>query len=79
MFVLSIACFGPLIWYELRREEPLIEIRFFRSAPFSGASAIAVCVFAAIGGFLFLNTLYLQNVRGLCRFMPAFICCRWRA
>jgi MFS family permease len=33
--------------------------------PFSGASAIAVCLFAAIGGFLFMNTLYLQDVRGL--------------
>ncbi len=68
LFVLSLACFGALIRYELRREEPLIEIRFFRSAPFSGASAIAVCVFAAIGGFLFLNTLYLQDVRGLSPF-----------
>ena len=27
-------------------DEPLLEVRFFRSAPFSGASAIAVCVFA---------------------------------
>ena len=26
---------------------------------------IAVCAFAALGGFLFLSTLYLQNVRGL--------------
>jgi MFS family permease len=33
--------------------------------PFSSASAIAVCSFAALGGFLFLNTLYLQDVRGL--------------
>jgi EmrB/QacA subfamily drug resistance transporter len=68
LFVLSFTCFGALIFYELRRVEPLIEIRFFRSAPFSGASAIAVCVFAAIGGFLFLNTLYLQDVRGLSPF-----------
>ena len=45
--------------------EPLLEMRFFRSAPFSGASAIAICAFAALGGFLFLNTLYLQDVRGL--------------
>ena len=43
----------------------MLEVRFFRSAPFSGASAIAVCAFAAQGGFLFLNTLYLQDVRGL--------------
>ncbi len=33
--------------------------------PFSGARVIAVCAFAALGGFLFLNTLYLQEVRGL--------------
>ena len=50
--------------YELRRAEPLIDLRFFRSAPFSGATVIAVCAFAALGGFLFLNTLYLQDVRG---------------
>jgi MFS family permease len=65
LFVCSIVCFVALIRYEARRQEPLLEVRFFRSAPFSGASAIAVCVFAATGGFLFLNTIYLQNVRGL--------------
>jgi EmrB/QacA subfamily drug resistance transporter len=65
LFGLSFVCFGALISYELRRREPLIEVRFFRSVPFSGASAIAVCLFAAIGGFLFLNTLYLQDARGL--------------
>ena len=48
--------------------EPLIEMRFFRSVPFSGASTIAVCAFAATGGFLFLNTLYLQGVRHLSPF-----------
>ena len=47
--------------------EPLIDLRFFRSAPFSGATLIAVCAFAALGGFLFLNTLYLQDVRGYSR------------
>ena len=68
LFALSLACFAALVSYELRREGPLLEVRFFRSAPFAGASAIAVCVFAAIGGFLFLNTLYLQGVRGLSPF-----------
>jgi len=65
LFGLSIACFAGLVWYELRREEPLLEVRFFRSAPFSGASAMAIALFAATGGFLFLNTLYLQDARGL--------------
>ncbi|MEU8969034.1 MFS transporter [Streptomyces monashensis] len=54
-----------LLWYEPRRDEPLIDLRFFRSAPFSGATVIAIGAFAALGGFLFLSTLYLQNVRGL--------------
>ena len=56
---------AALVRYELRREDPLIELRFFRSAPFSAAAVIAVAAFAAFGGFLFLNTLYLQDVRGL--------------
>ncbi|GGK98375.1 MFS transporter [Planomonospora parontospora subsp. parontospora] len=51
--------------YERRRDDPLIDPRFFRSAPFAGAAGIAVCGFAALGGFLFVNTLYLQDVRGM--------------
>jgi hypothetical protein len=68
LFAFSFACFAALVWFELHRREPLIEMRFFRSAPFSGASAIAVCSFAALGGFLFLNTLYLQGARHLSPF-----------
>jgi predicted MFS family arabinose efflux permease len=68
LFGFSAVCFVVLVRYELRHPEPLLEMRFFRSAPFSGASAIAVCAFAAQGGFLFLNTLYLQDVRGLSPF-----------
>ncbi|MEV7939210.1 MFS transporter [Kitasatospora sp. NPDC088264] len=54
-----------LLWYEPRRTDPLIELRFFRSAPFAGATVIAVAAFASLGGFLFVSSLYLQNVRGL--------------
>jgi EmrB/QacA subfamily drug resistance transporter len=63
-FILSLAAAIGLLVYEPRRFEPLIDLRFFRSAPFSGATVIAVSAFAALGGFLFLNTLYLQEVRG---------------
>jgi EmrB/QacA subfamily drug resistance transporter len=65
LFAASGVCFSALAAYELRRAQPLVEMRFFASAPFSGASAIAILAFAIMGGFLFLNTLYLQNVRGL--------------
>lgn len=59
------AALAGLVWYEPRRREPLLEVRFFRSVPFSGATLIAISAFAALAGFLFLNTLYLQDVRGL--------------
>jgi EmrB/QacA subfamily drug resistance transporter len=61
----ALGCLVALVLYELHRREPLLEMRFFTSAPFAGASAIAVCLSAALGGFLFMNTLYLQDLRGL--------------
>ncbi|MCW2595506.1 MAG: transporter [Jatrophihabitans sp.] len=54
-----------LLRYEPRRTDPLIDLRFFRSVPFTGATVIAICAFGAFSGFLFLTTLYLQDVRGL--------------
>jgi len=64
LFVVAVCSLVGLIICETRRDEALLDMRFFRSVPFSGATAIAVAAFAAMGGFLFLNTLYLQNVRG---------------
>jgi EmrB/QacA subfamily drug resistance transporter len=63
-FALGAAALAALLAYEPRRAEPLLDPRFFRSAPFSGATLIAVCAFGALAGFLFLNTIYLQEVRG---------------
>jgi EmrB/QacA subfamily drug resistance transporter len=60
----AIALLG-LLHHEPRREEPLIDLRFFRSIPFSSSIALSVAAFASFGGFLFLNALYLQDVRGL--------------
>ncbi|RJQ83577.1 MFS transporter [Amycolatopsis panacis] len=63
-FGLALLALVVLVPYERRRTEPLLELRFFRSVPFSGATVIAVCAFAALAGFLFVNTLYLQESRG---------------
>ncbi|MGH3159734.1 MAG: MFS transporter [Streptosporangiaceae bacterium] len=65
LFALAVGALTGLVWYERRRDEPLIDVRFFSSAPFAGATLTAVSAFAALGGFLFVNTLYLQDARGL--------------
>jgi EmrB/QacA subfamily drug resistance transporter len=64
-FAASGAALLALLRYEPRRKEPLVDLRFFRSIPFASSIVISVAGFAAFGGFLFLNTLYLQEVRGL--------------
>lgn len=64
-FSLAVVALVGFLYYEPRRDEPLVDLRFFRSIPFSAATLTAVAAFATLGGFLFLNTLYLQDVRGL--------------
>ncbi len=63
--LLAAAAVGGLLALEPRLEQPLLDLRFFRSLPFASATLIAVLMFSALGCFLFLNTLYLQEVRGL--------------
>ena len=64
-FAAAAVALTGLLLYEPRRREPLLDLRFFRSIPFASAFVISVAAFAAFGGFLFLNTLYLQQERGL--------------
>jgi EmrB/QacA subfamily drug resistance transporter len=63
LFAVGVVAALLLVRVERARAEPLIDVRFFRSVPFAGATVIAVAAFAALGGFLFLNTLYLQDIR----------------
>jgi EmrB/QacA subfamily drug resistance transporter len=63
-FAVTVIAVIAFLCYEPRRADPLIDIRFFRSLPFSGATLTAVSAMSALGGFLFLITLYLQDVRG---------------
>jgi EmrB/QacA subfamily drug resistance transporter len=64
LFAVAMLAAIVLVVLESRRREPLVDIRYFRSVPFSGAALIGVVGLATLGGFLFLNTLYLQDVRG---------------
>jgi EmrB/QacA subfamily drug resistance transporter len=65
LFAISLAAAVAFVLVERRRgDEALLELRFFRSPPFTGASVIAVLSFVVLAGFLFVITLYLQQVRG---------------
>lgn len=64
LFAVAVLAAVALAVVESRRREPLVDMRYFRSTPFSGAALIGVAALATLGGFLFLNTLYLQDVSG---------------
>jgi EmrB/QacA subfamily drug resistance transporter len=64
-FGVAASAIALLVAYERRRVEPLLDLRFFRSLPFASATLVAVIAFATFSGFLFLNSLYLQESRGL--------------
>ncbi|MGU3410168.1 DHA2 family efflux MFS transporter permease subunit [Microbacterium sp. M1A1_1b] len=68
LFVVAAVALVSLVIVERRRPEPLIDVRFFASIPFSSAVVTAVVAFGANGAFLFLNALYLQEVRGMTPF-----------
>ncbi|MEJ3745104.1 MFS transporter [Actinomycetes bacterium KLBMP 9797] len=65
--LLAVAVLGVLgiLRYEPRRADPLLELRLFRSVPFSAAILMALFGFCGFGAFLFVTTQYLQDVRGL--------------
>ncbi|MFF4986378.1 MFS transporter [Streptosporangium saharense] len=63
----AVAALGVLglVGYEPRRADPLLEPRLFRSVPFGSAIATAFLALCGFGMFLFVTTLYLQEVRGM--------------
>ncbi len=65
LFGTAAAAVVGLLVYEPRRRDPLVDLRFFQSVPFTSAALLALCAFASFAGFLFLNVLYLQQARGL--------------
>ncbi len=68
LFAVAAAAFAGFGAYELRQEKPLLDLRFFRSVPFTGATLTAVAAYGSFAAFLFLNALYLQHQRGISPF-----------
>jgi EmrB/QacA subfamily drug resistance transporter len=65
--LLTVAVLGAagILGYEPRRRDPLLELRLFRSVPYTGAIAMALFALCGFGAFLFVTTQYLQQVRGM--------------
>jgi EmrB/QacA subfamily drug resistance transporter len=64
-YVVVAVAAATFAWVESRRAEPLVDPRLFRRPPLVAAVVGAVVVFIALAAALLLNTLYLQQTRGM--------------
>src|SRR4051812_5530249 len=63
-FVLGLILLGAFAWWETHTAEPMIDLRVFRNARFSAASAVLTLTSFALYGSLYLLTQYFQFVLG---------------
>lgn len=63
-FTFSAAMLATFVRYESRREDPLLDVTFFRNPRFSAATGSIGIAFFSLFGFTFLVTQYFQFVRG---------------
>ncbi|VEG57736.1 drug resistance transporter, EmrB/QacA subfamily [Mycolicibacterium aurum] len=62
--VVAVLALAAFLRYESRRHDPFLDLRFFRSIPFTTATITAISAFAGWGAFLFMMSVYLQSERG---------------
>lgn len=60
---LTVGFGAAFLMWQRRSDHPLLNLDDFRDPALSAAVVIAVVAFIALGGFIFYNTLYLQEVR----------------
>ena len=60
-----VLCAAGFLRWEARHPEPLIDLSFFRSIPFSAGISMSLIGMASAGGYLWVITFYLQDARGL--------------
>ncbi len=60
----GVAALAAFVWWELRIEHPLIDLRVFAVRAFSASAAAVTVIFFALFGSLFVLTQYLQLVHG---------------
>jgi EmrB/QacA subfamily drug resistance transporter len=63
-FAEAAAILAAFIWWQIRKPDPMLDVRLFRNARFSAASAAISLAFFGLYGFVFVMTQYFQTVRG---------------
>jgi EmrB/QacA subfamily drug resistance transporter len=60
----SLVLLAAFAWWQVRRPDPMLDVRLFRNPRFSAASGAIALSFFGLFGFIFMITQYFQVVRG---------------
>ena len=63
-FAASLTVLAIFVAYELKHDQPMLDVRFFKNPRFTAASISVTLVSFALFGFIFMATQYLQFVMG---------------
>jgi EmrB/QacA subfamily drug resistance transporter len=63
-FAASLALLATFVWSQLRRPDPMLDVRLFRNPRFTAGSVSISLAFFGLFGFIFMITQYFQLVRG---------------
>jgi MFS transporter, DHA2 family, multidrug resistance protein len=64
LLIVAIVGLGAFVWRELTAEHPAVDLRLFKNASFSSATALGGVLGMALMGSLFLLPVFLQNLLG---------------
>jgi EmrB/QacA subfamily drug resistance transporter len=63
-FAVALVLLGAFVWWELRTDHPMLNVRFFENRRFTAANLSITLVFFAMFGSLFFLTQYMQFILG---------------
>jgi predicted MFS family arabinose efflux permease len=63
-FVVAVTVLGTFVWWQLRSDHPMLDVRFFQNRRFTAASLAVTMVFFALFGSMFVITQFMQYVLG---------------
>lgn len=63
-FAVAAVGLGAFVWWQLRSEHPMLDVRFFQNRRFTAASLAVTMVFFALFGSMFVITQFMQYVLG---------------
>jgi DHA2 family multidrug resistance protein len=71
--VLAAVCLVTLVWWELRHENPIIDLRIFRQRNFAAGNVVMFFGFFAFFGSIVLLPMYLQNLMGYTSYLAGLV------